>query len=284
MSNDLAGKVYLVTGANTGIGRVVAEELARRGGRVFLAGRSRERTEPVVETIRRASGPDSAAFLPLDLSSLDSVREAARSFVALGLPLHALINNAGLAGVRGLTPEGFETTFGTNHLGPFLLTLLLLDRLKESAPSRIVNVASRAHFRARSIDWDALRRPATSTGGIDEYSVSKLANVLFTKELARRLAGSGVISCALHPGVVATDIWRELPWGLRHLAKIFMISPEEGARTPLHCATAPEAFLESGAYYDSCKPVRPSRAADDPALAAELWRRSLEWTGAPSSS
>ena len=147
-----------------------------------------------------------------------------------------------------------------------------------------MNVASRAHHRARSIDWEALRRPATSTGGLDEYSVSKLANVLFTKELARRLAGSGVTAYSLHPGVVATDIWRELPWGLRHLAKLFMISPEEGARTTIHCATAPEATLQSGAYYDSCKPVRPSRAADDPALAAELWRRSLEWTGAPSSS
>ena len=223
-------------------------------------------------------------FLPVDLSDLGSVRGAAAAFLSRGLPLHVLVNNAGLAGVRGLTPDGFEVTFGTNHLGPFLLTLLLLDRMQESAPSRIVNVASRAHFRARGIDWDAQRRPATSTGGIDEYSVSKLANVLFTKELARRLAGSGVTAYALHPGVVATDIWRELPWGLRHLAKLFMISPEEGARTTLHCATAPEASLESGAYYDSCKPVRPSRAADDPALAAELWRRSLEWTGAPSSS
>jgi dehydrogenase/reductase SDR family protein 13 len=284
MSNELAAKVYLVTGANTGIGQVAAEELARRGGRVFLAGRSRERTEPVIERIRRSSGPESATFLPLDLSSLASVREGARNFLALGLPLHALVNNAGLAGVRGLTPDGFEMTFGTNHLGPFLLTLLLLDRLRESAPSRIVNVASSAHHRARGVDWDAQRRPATSTAGFDEYSVSKLANVLFTKELARRLAGSGVTAYALHPGVVATDLWRELPWGIRHLAKLFMISPEEGARTTLHCATAPEALLESGAYYDSCKAVRPSRAADDASLAAELWRRSLEWTGAPSSS
>ncbi len=274
MSNELAGKVYLVTGANTGIGQVAAEELARRGGRVFLAGRSRERTEPVIERIRRSSGPDSAAFLPLDLSSLASVREGARAFLALGLPLHALVNNAGLAGVRRLTPDGFEMTFGTNHLGPFLLTLLLLDRLRESAPSRIVNVASRAHHRAKGIDWEAQRRPATSTGGLDEYSVSKLANVLFTKELARRLAGSGVTAYALHPGVVATDIWRELPWGVRHLAKLFMISPQEGARTTLHCATAPEALLESGAYYDSCKagspePGRRRPGAGSRALAAK---------------
>jgi retinol dehydrogenase-12 len=284
MGNDLYGKVFLVTGASTGIGRVTAEELARRGGHVILAGRSEARTVPVVEAIRRSTGNAKVEFLPMDLSDLGSVRGAAAAFLSRGLPLHVLVNNAGLAGVRGLTPDGFEVTWGTNHLGPFLLTLLLLDRMKESAPSRIVNVASRAHYRTRAVDWDAQRRPATSTGGIDEYSLSKLANVLFTKELARRLSGSGVTAYALHPGVVATDIWRELPWGLRHLAKLFMISPEEGARTTVHCATAPLATLESGAYYDSCKPVRPSRAADDPALAAELWRRSLEWTGAPSSS
>jgi dehydrogenase/reductase SDR family protein 13 len=284
MERDLCGKVCLVTGASTGIGRVTAEDLARRGGHVILAGRSEARTTPVVEAIRRSTGNAGVEFLPVDLSDLGSVRSAAAAFLSRGLPLHALVNNAGLAGVRGLTPDGFEITWGTNHLGPFLLTLLLLDRLKESTPSRIVNVASRAHYRARGIDWDAQRLPARSTGGIHEYSVSKLANVLFTKELARRLAGSGVTTYSLHPGVVATDIWRELPWGLRHLAKLFMISPEEGARTTLHCTTAPEPSLTSGAYYDSCKPVRPSRAADDPALASELWRRSVDWTGAPSSS
>jgi dehydrogenase/reductase SDR family protein 13 len=284
MDSDQRGRVFLVTGASTGIGRVTALELARRGGHVILASRSEARTAPVVEAIRRSTGNPQVEFLPVDLSDLDSVRSAASAFLSRGLPLHVLVNNAGLAGLRGLTPDGFEITWGTNHLGPFLLTLLLLDRLKQSAPSRIVNVASRAHHRARGIDWDAQRLPASSTGGIDEYSVSKLANVLFTKELARRLAGSGVTAYALHPGVVATDIWRELPWGIRHLAKLFMVSPEEGARTTLHCATEPEASLASGAYYDSCKPVRPSRAADDPVLARELWRRGVEWTGAPSSS
>jgi dehydrogenase/reductase SDR family protein 13 len=284
MDSDQRGRVFLVTGASTGIGRVTALELARRGGHVILASRSEARTAPVVEAIRRSTGNPQVEFLPVDLSDLGSVRSAASAFLSRGLPLHVLVNNAGLAGLRGLTPDGFEITWGTNHLGPFLLTLLLLDRLKQSAPSRIVNVASRAHHRARGIDWDAQRLPASSTGGIDEYSVSKLANVLFTKELARRLDGSGVTAYALHPGVVATDIWRELPWGIRHLAKLFMVSPEEGARTTLHCATEPEASLASGAYYDSCKPVRPSRAADDPVLARELWRRGVEWTGAPSSS
>jgi dehydrogenase/reductase SDR family protein 13 len=283
MSNDLRGKVYIVTGANTGIGRVTAEELARRGGHLFLAGRSEARTAPVIEEIRRDTGNENVEFLPLDLADPASVRAAAEAFLARGLPLHGLVNNAGLAGQRGLTKDGFELGFGTNHLGPFLFTLLLVDRLKKSAPSRIVNVASRAHYKAREIDWEALRRPTASTGGLGEYSVSKLANVLFTKELARRLDGTGVTTYALHPGVVATDIWRELPWGLRHLAKLFMISPEEGARTTLHCATSPEASAESGLYYDRCKAIHPSRTAQDPALAAELWRRSVEWTGAPGA-
>jgi retinol dehydrogenase 12 len=277
MVRDLEGKVYVVTGANTGIGRVAAEELARRGGQVVLAGRSEERTAPVVEAIRRETPGARVSFLLLDLADLDSVRAAAAAFLAPGLPLHGLVNNAGMAGVRGLSREGIEITFATNHLGPFLFTLLLLDRMKASAPARIVNVASRAHYRARAIDWDALRGPARSTAGLDEYSVSKLANVLFTKSLAKRLAGTGVTAYALHPGVVATDIWRELPWGLRHLAKAFMISPEKGARTTLHCVASPEVEGETGLYYDSCKPRRPSRAADDAELAEELWRRSEAW-------
>jgi retinol dehydrogenase-12 len=284
MSSDLRGKVYVVTGANTGIGKATAEELARRGGHLFLAGRSEGRTAPAIDEIRRATGNEKVEFLLLDLADPASVRAAAKAFLSRGLPLHGLVNNAGLAGQRGLTKDGFELGFGTNHLGPFLLTLLLLDRLKQSAPSRIVNVASRAHHGATAIDWEALRRPTASTGGLGEYSVSKLANVLFTKELARRLDGTGVTAYALHPGVVATDIWRELPWGLRHLAKLFMISPEEGARTTLHCATSPEAGAESGLYYDRCKVLHPSRTAQDPALAAELWRRSVEWTGSPDGS
>jgi retinol dehydrogenase-12 len=283
MSSDLVGKVFIVTGSSTGIGRVTARELARRGGHVFLANRSEARTAPVLEEIRGDSGSGRAEFLPLDLADPASVRAAAGAFLSRGFPLHGLVNNAGLAGQRGLTRDGFELTFGTNHLGPFLFTLLLLDRMKQGAPSRIVNVASRAHHRAKAIDWDAVRRPATSTGGLEEYSVSKLANVLFTKELARRLEGTGVMACSLHPGVVATDIWRELPWGLRHLAKLFMISPVQGARTTLHCVTSTEAATGNGLYYDDCKPRRPSRAADDPALASELWARSLEWTGAPTA-
>ena len=154
---DLRGKTYLVTGANTGIGRVTAEALAGRGGKVFLACRSEEKAAPVIEGIRKAGGL--AEFLALDLGSLRSVREAAARFLARDEPLHVLVNNAGLAGSRGATADGFELLFGTNHLGPFLFTNLLLPRLRASAPARIVNVASKSHYQARGIDWDLLREP-----------------------------------------------------------------------------------------------------------------------------
>lgn len=276
--------MFLVTGASAGIGRVTAEVLARAGGHVLLAGRSGEKTLPVVDAIRASTGNSRVEFLHVDLADLASVRAAAEAFLARDLPLHVLVNNAGMGGVRGLTPQGFELSFGTNHLGPFLLTLLLLDRMRATPGSRIVNVSSRAASRVRAIDWESLRRPATSRGAFTEYSVSKLCNILFTTELARRLGDAGPTAYALHPGVVATELWRELPWGVRHLVKLFMITPEQGARCTIFCATEPAASLVNGAYYDDCKVVRPGRAARDPALAAELWRRSVEWTGAPSSS
>src|SRR5262245_37527212 len=164
---DLAGKTFLVTGANTGIGRVTAETLARRGGKVFLACRSEDKTRPVLDAIRAAGGE--AEFLALDLGSLASVRASAKAFLDRGEPLHVLINNAGLAGVRGLTKDGFELIFGTNHLGPFLFTTLLLPRLRESAPARIVNVSSKAHYEAKGIDWDVLRKPTATITGLREY-------------------------------------------------------------------------------------------------------------------
>ncbi len=274
---DLAGKVFLVTGANTGIGRVTAEELGRRGARVHLASRSEEKTRPVIEAIRARGG--SAEFLALDLADLGSVRRAAQSFLATGEELHGLVNNAGLAALRGVTREGFELTFGTNHLGHFLLTTLLLPRLRASAPSRIVNVSSKSHFRAKGIDFDALRQPMRTLTGIPEYEVSKLCNVLFTTELARGRAGEGVRSYALHPGVIASDAWRQVPWPIRPLLTMFMKSTEDGARTTLWCATSPEVAQDDGLYYDDCAPRPPSRIAEDPALARQLWERSEAWSG-----
>jgi NAD(P)-dependent dehydrogenase (short-subunit alcohol dehydrogenase family) len=162
-------------------------------------------------------------------------------------------------------------------MGHFLLTTLLLGRMRESVPARVVTVASRAHFDAPGIDFEAVRRSTRSLTGISEYAVSKLANVLFSAELARRLAGSGVTSYALHPGVVASDIWRKLPWPARQLAKLVMISPEQGAQTTLHCATSDSAGSENGLYYDRQRPATPSALAQDRALAEALWTRSERW-------
>ena len=193
------------------------------------------------------------------------------------MPLHLLVNNAGLAGTRGITASGFELAFGVNHMGHFLLTQLLLERLRASAPARIVTVASRAHTRTDGVDWDALRRPTRTRTAIHEYAVSKLANVWFSAELARRLEGSGVTTYALHPGVVASDVWRSVPWPFRSLIKLRMLSTDEGAKTSLYCATAPECAGESGLYYDKCRVRTPSALGHDSALAQELWRRSEAW-------
>jgi len=209
------------------------------------------------------------------------VRACAAGFLGRGLPLHLLVNNAGVAPSRGkFSKSGFELGFGVNHMGHFLLTALLLDRIRESAPARIVTVASEAHRGARGLDWDALRKPTHSATGVAEYGVSKLANVLFSAELARRLDGSGVNTYALHPGVVASDIWRRVPGPLRGLIKLFMITPERGAQTTLHCATSAEAAHETGLYYDKSRPKAPSAVAQDADLASELWRRSEEWSRA----
>jgi NAD(P)-dependent dehydrogenase (short-subunit alcohol dehydrogenase family) len=190
-----------------------------------------------------------------------------------------LVNNAGVAGVRGLTKQGFELMFGVNHLGHFLLTQLLLDRLVSSGPSRVVTVASDAHYQARGIDWDAVRRPARGITGLREYAVSKLCNVLFAQELARRTEDTGVRSYALHPGVVASDIWRRVPWPVRPLLTRRMLSVEEGAATSLYCATSPEVASDSGLFYDKCAPRAASEVAT-PSLGGELWERSQAWTAA----
>jgi retinol dehydrogenase-12 len=272
-----AARVALITGGNTGIGRVTARELARAGYRVFIACRSAERARPVLDEVRAMCGDGAIENIALELGRLDSVRACARDFLDRGLPLHLLVNNAGLAGARGMTPSGFELAFGVNHVGHFLLTSLLLERLRGSAPARIVTVASRAHYRAPGIDWDAVRKPTTRGTGLPEYCVSKLANVLFSAELARRLAGSGVTTYSLHPGVVATDIWRQVPVLIRPLMTMFMISSERGAATTLHCATSPALAGQTGLYYDDCKVKVPSAPARDVALGAELWKRSEAW-------
>ena len=274
---DLDGRTFLVTGANAGIGYATATDLARRGGRVHVACRSAAKGEAAVAAIAAQTGSDQVSYLHLDLADLASVRRSAQAFLALGEPLHVLINNAGVGGQRGITADGFEQHFGVNHLGHFALTQALLPLLRDSGPARIVNVSSDAHFQPKDIDFTALRRRTKSVTGLPEYGVSKLSNVLYTQELARRLDPAVVTSSALHPGVVASEIWRRVPWPIRPIVTRRMLTVEQGARTSLYCATSPDLAGVSGRYYDSCRETEPSKVAT-PELAARLWEYSETWT------
>ena len=283
---SLEGRVALVTGANTGIGKVTALELARRGARVIVGVRSVEKAVPLLEESRAALGRDAIDALPLDLADHASIRTFAAEVLARTESLDLLINNAGLAGTRGMTKSGFELTFGVNHMGTFLLTSLLLDRIVRSskasssnagAHSRIVTVASKAHYKCNDFTLAHVRERTRTVTGVPEYNHSKLANILFSAELARRLAGTGVTTYSLHPGVVATDVWRSVPWPFRSVIKLGMITPEQGALTTLHCATSAEAGAQTGLYYDSQKVKEPSKLAQDKQLAAELWVQSEKW-------
>jgi NAD(P)-dependent dehydrogenase (short-subunit alcohol dehydrogenase family) len=279
---DLQGKNFIVTGANTGIGKITALELARAGARVILACRSKAKTEVVIDEIKRATGNAALEYVHLDLGDLASVRACADALLALNIPFHGLINNAGLGATRGATKDGFEIQFGTNHLGHYLLTRLILDRIKQAGEARIVNVSSTLHRRAKGIDWSKLQQPTRTRLAIPEYAVSKLANVLFTKELARRLEGTKVTTYAVHPGGVATDIYRKVPNPIRWLMLKFMLTPEQGAQASLVCATSPELAKQTGRYYDvGGKETSPSPVSESPELAKELWTKSAEWTGLP---
>jgi NAD(P)-dependent dehydrogenase (short-subunit alcohol dehydrogenase family) len=276
---DLDGITVVITGASSGIGAATARALAGQGAKLLLACRSEARAAPVLDELAAAGTPAIGA-VPLDLGDLDSVRGAAVA-IAERLPrFDVLINNAGLAGTRGgLTASGFELAFGTNHLGHFLLTTRLLDALGDGAPRRVVTVASKSHYQTKGIDFDAVRRPTHSMTGMPEYAVSKLANVLFSQELARRVARRGIHTYVLHPGVIASEIWRNVPRPVRFVMTRFMKSPEEGARTSVYCASSLEVADDTGRYYTDCAVKEPNAAAT-PELAAELWHRSEEWTAA----
>jgi dehydrogenase/reductase SDR family protein 13 len=275
VTTELQGRSFFITGANSGIGRALVEALADRGGNVVLASRSEERTRPVLDAIRRRQPAIDAQFLLLDVSDLASVQRAAGEFLAGGRRIDVLVNNAGIAGTRALSKDGFDLTYATNHIGPFLLTNLLLPRLQQAPAGRIVNVASVAHMQVRQIDWTVLERRTTAKrSAFADYAVTKLMNVLHAKELARRLVGTRLTTYSLHPGAVASNIWRAVPQPVQWIMKRFMLSNEEGARTPLHCATAPELRSTSGRYYDRCREVPPNPLANDEALARELWVRT----------
>ena len=273
-----SGRTFLVTGGNTGIGLATATELARRGGKVYVACRSEAKGSHAVASIVAATGNADVVYLPLDLADLGSVRACADAFLATGEPLDVLINNAGVAGHRGLTGDGFELTFGVNHLGHFALTMALLDRLAESGPARVVCVSSDAHYQAKGIDFTALRRRTRGITGLQAYAVSKLCNVLFAQELARRAENRGITTYALHPGVVASDIWRRVPWPVRSMMTARMLTTEQGAATSLYCATSPEVAKQTGRFYDNCREREPSAVATEQ-LGKILWERSEAWTG-----
>jgi dehydrogenase/reductase SDR family protein 13 len=271
---------FFVTGANSGIGRALVEALAARGATVVLATRSEERTRPVLNELKSRYPNAQVQWVHLDVSDLSSVRRAAEAFVATQQPIDVLVNNAGIAGTKRLSQDGFDVTYATNHIGPFLLTNLLLPRLRESPQGRVVNVASGAHMMVKEIDWSVLeRRTAPKRSGFKDYATTKLMNVWHAKELARRLSGTRVTTYALHPGAVASNIWRALPRPVQWVAKLFMLSNEEGARTPLYCATAPELSTTSGRYYDRGREARASRLAENETLARELWTRTEAITG-----
>jgi retinol dehydrogenase 12 len=288
VADDLQGRTFLVTGANSGIGRAMVEALAARGGHVVLAARSEERTRPVLDGIRAQHRSAAVEFLQVNVSDLASVRRAAADYLATGRPLDVLVNNAGVGGTNGLSADGFDLTYATNHIGPFLLTSLLLPAIERSPQGRIVNVSSIGHMQVKRIDWSLLeRRTQPRKSGFSDYAATKLMNILHAKELARRLGGTRVTTYALHPGGVKSNIWRALPRPVQWGIKLFLISNEEGAKTQLYCATAPELAGVSGRYYDKAREVRPNPLADDPALARELWTRTksaiASATGHPSA-
>lgn len=279
---DLSGKTILVTGATSGIGYEAAVDFAAAGARTVIIGRNPDKTDAVLAEIKERSGSDIVDALLCDFTSQAAIRRLAQTVLDRYPRLDVLVNNAGAVHTqRTLTEDGIEATFAVNHLGYFLLTHLLLDRLVASAPARIVNVASTAHYRG-TIDFDDLGFEQ-GYAIMKAYARSKLANVLFTRELAKRLEGRGVTVNALHPGVVATHIWDGAPnWTqpLFALAKrIFMTTPAQGADAILYLATYPDVAEVSGLYFEKNRPKEPSRLARDGEIAERLWVESEHLTG-----
>jgi NAD(P)-dependent dehydrogenase (short-subunit alcohol dehydrogenase family) len=277
------GRVTLITGATGGLGKVVARELAKQGKTVVIVGRDAVKTQATVEAIRAQSGNPAADGLVADLSSMADVRRLAEALRWRYPRLDVLINNAGaIFAQRHLTVDGYERTWALNHLAYFLLTNLLLDRLEATAPARVVNVASRAH-EAGTIDFDDLQGARRyGLGGGRAYRQSKLANVMFTYELARRLEGTGVTVNAVHPGFVATGFGEGngglMGLGMR-LVHRFAITPEEGAATILYLASSPDVEGVTGKYWVKRRPTASSPASYDESAQRRLWDVSARLTG-----
>jgi len=277
---SMEGKTVIVTGGNSGIGKATAIALAGAGARVVITARDRVRGDVAVTDIAAASGSDAVELVVFDLADLSSVRGGAADLLERCPRIDVLVNNAGLIlSERSLSADGYEATFAINHLGPFLLTDLLRQRLIDSAPSRIVNVASTAHnFARRGMVFDDLMAER-SYKQMEVYGRTKLANILFTTELADRLSGTGVTANSLHPGSVATGYARDgdttgfLAWGVKVYAP-FSLTPEQGARTSVYLASSPDVEGVTGKYFAKSRQKTPSAHARDREAAARLWEIS----------
>ena len=273
----MQGKRILMTGGNSGIGLVAARELAGMGAEIVLACRDTDKTAQALDVINTTAVVQ-AVHRPVDLASFQSVRDLAKAYLARYDRLDVLVNNAGIfPSKQQFTEDGWEMQFGVNHLSHFLLTHLLLDVIKASAPSRIITVTSMLHAKGQ-LNFDSFK-------GWDKYKAqgaynqSKLANVLFGVELAKRLAGSGVTSNVLHPGAVATDIVRDVPWLIRKIIGMVFISPEKGAQTTIQLASDASLADVTGKYYNQGELAEYSPLADDAELREKLWRVSAEAVG-----
>ena len=274
------GKLCVVTGANSGIGLETARGLARAGATVVLACRDVAKGERARDDIVQGTGNDAVSVLPLDLADKAAVRAFAGALRERHARIDVLVNNAGVVRrTRSATKDGFESTFGVNHIGTARVTLELLDLLRAGAPSRVVFVTSKLHRKA-TMRWDDLQFERGRLRGMEAYNHSKLASLLFAKALARRLAGDGVAVNGAHPGVVGTELTREYPRLVMRIAKIFLLTPTQGAACPLHVATAPELDGVTGEYFEESKRSRASDEACDAAVQDRLWSITEQMLGA----
>ncbi len=278
MTGTMEGKTVLITGGTAGIGKQAALALLQQGAHVVIVGRNPEKTKRVVEELKTRTASPKVDFLLADLSSIAEVRRVAAEFIAKYPRLDVLLNNAGgMFPGRTVTVDGYERTMATNHLAYFVLANALLPVLEKSAPARIVNVASRAHVRG-ALDWDDLMAEK-SYSTWSQYSRSKAANILFTHELAKRLADKKITVNCLHPGFVASDFLAKPGfWSfIKPIAYLFAIDETEGAKTSVYLASSPEVEGVTGKYFANNRETRPQAFATDDAAAKRLWELSEQW-------
>ena len=275
----MKGKTVVITGATSGIGAVAARRLAEQGARIVIVARDRRRAEETLRDLRAANTGQAHVAFYADLSRLSEMKRVAAQIAGAEPRIDVLINNAGLiASGNQRTEDGLELMFATNHLAYFVLSNLLLGQLRAAGGARIVSTASDAHRRAQ-LDFERLHEQRGMTG----YGTTKLCNILFTRELARRIAGTGITANCLHPGFVATRFGDSsrgaMRTGIAIAKRLFALSPEEGAKTLVYLASSPEVAGQSGGYYERCAPAEPSREAQSDAAARRLWDLSVRITG-----